>query len=325
MGDHRQFGTVDKVMDQGRHGERGTCLPDMTSKENSDLAKQISTERRSNPGFLPDVQISWDNDGAHAKSKSGGSCEANTAKTTADEIQKGPKDSKSVIEKVNGITNETERQKVLEEIKHRPNDFPNVKVVGEHGGEPAPGENLKAVPFDAKQVQQTWKTVNEDIHQAGVKREAEEAARIQHMREHPEETAHKLEELAKKGQGQAGDQKAESEYRHGMEDLNKLPPDVKQKVIDAMQKDPTVDTTVHGTEVIQNGSDPTKPDVVDTSKTYAQQADEAKAKYISDSDQVASSGGSSLSRSVALLNAESQKQNTTGAVSSDRKMWFNYQ
>lgn len=327
MGDNRHTGgertAADKVMEAGKHGESVKCLPDMTNKENSDLAKQLSTERRSNPGFLPDLQISWDSDGAHVKAK-GGTCGDNTAQSKADEIQKGPQDSKTVIGKINGITNEADKQRVLEEVKHRPNDFPNVKVVNEQGREPNPGDKLKAVPFDQKQVQETWKSVGDELQKAGVKRAADEAARLQHMREHPEETAHKLEELAKQGKGLAGDQKAESEYRHGMDDLNKLPADIKQKVIAAMVADPTVETTVRGSEVIQNANDNTKRDVVDMDKSYAQQAEEAKQQFVNNSESMIEKGMPSRQAAETFLNSEAQKQGTAGAVSTDRVLWFNH-
>lgn len=325
MTERQATGEVSRVMEQGRQGERVACLPEMTDRQNSDLARQISTERRANPGFLPDLQIKLTDGGMHVQSKPG-TCEVESAaKQTADAIQNGPKDAKSVIAQINNITNEADRQRVLEEIKHRPNDFPNVKIVAEDGREPMPGSKLKAVPFDGKQVAETWKAVDEDLKQAGEKRVAEEAARLERMREHPEEFARELEELAKKGMGTAGDQKAESDYRKGMERLRELPADIQQKVIQAMVADPTVQTEVQGRQVVQRPNDSRNRSVVDMEKTYAQQAEEARQQFIKNADDALNSGTVTWSNAGELANQKlAQEQGNAGEVQGDKKFWFNY-
>ncbi len=309
---------AEKVIDQGKHGERVSCLPKMTDQENSDLAKRISAERRGNHGFLPDLQIDMQGGFIHVSDKK---CEAaSPAHEKVEQLKHGSQKSEDIISQVNKIKDHDLRQEVIHEIKSNPEDFPNVRVTAQGGGEPIRGRDLDLAPFDAKQQAETNKALNKEFAEAGKRREQETAEALQRLRDHPDQYAHRLEEMAKKANN--GDARTESEYRHAIDDLKNLPPDVQQKIIDAMVKDPTVETRVRGTEITQG---PSGHEVsVRTDQTYQQQADTARAEHISHLRDL--QGRSNVADGHVRVNQELMDRET-GRISmlpEREKKWFDY-
>lgn len=310
---------AEKVIDQGKHGERVSCLPKMTERENSDLARKISAERNGNHGFLPDLQIDMQNGSIHV---SDSKCHATTpAQDKVEQLKHGSQKSQDIIGQVNKINDHDLRQEVIHEIRANPQDFPNVRVTAQGGGEPIRGRDLDLVPFDAKQVEATNKALQHEFAEAGKRREQETAEALQRLRDNPDQYAHRLEEMAKKATN--GDARTESEYRHAIEDLKNLPPDIQQKIVESMVKDPTVYTTVRGTEITQDPGGRNEVSVR-TDQSYQQQADTARAEHMSQLREVA--GRSNTNEGQIRVNQElnDREAGRVSVLPASEKKWFDY-
>lgn len=206
-----------------------------------------------------------------------------------------------------------QREQMATDIETHKDQYPNLYIVRDANGKPSL-ENVGQAEVN--------KSLNKEFAAAGERRERETAERLQQMRDHPELSAHRLEEMAQKAS--KGDSRAESEYRHAIDDLKKLPPDIQQKIIEAMVKDPTVETQVRaGTEIIQDpgGKHEVK---VRTDQTYEQQAEVARAEHMRHLRDLASRGG--VNEGQIRINQELNDREAGRIVllPASEKQWFDY-